>query len=291
VHAELSTPSIARGFRFAVALAAGLSFASRSAAPQTPALIYLENCEPGGCLYHRSTFEDSRQNRSTVVQFMNASLPEFGFTPEFWDEVVTCVRRAYAPFFVEITDVDPGAAQHLEHVVAGLPGNIGHPKDTLGVSPFTCGFIPNSISFTFSAQFGDQPTPEALAEICWTIVHEVGHQHGLDHHAYVPDAMTYAPGCEPKLLPARNVPCGEFVPEPCLCGGSAENSYERIRAVHGPGGVLFQDGFEIVQKGENCAWSEQVPPPEPPAPDALLRPIGAARCATLEPTNPGLRFP
>ncbi len=290
MYAELSTPRFSRSLRFAAALAAGVSFASGAAAQPTPALIFLEDCKPGGCLYHHSVFEDSRQNRSTVVQPTNASLPEFGYPPEFWDEILACVRKVYLPFFVEITDIDPGTTPHLEHVVAGLPVNIGQPSNVLGVSPFSCGLIHNSISFTFAAVLGDQPTAENLRDLCWTIVHEIGHQHGLDHHAYTPDAMTYREGCGAKLLPARNVPCGEINPEGCQCGGSSENSYERIRAAQGASDLVFRDGFEVVEEGENCAWSDQVPPPDPPVPGAPLPARAAGSCATLEPWNPGLRL-
>jgi hypothetical protein len=251
-------------------------------------LIYLEDCKPGGCIYFRG-FEDSRLNRSMILGDPSASLPEFGLPPEFWDDLVACVQRAYRPFAVEVTDIDPGNLPHLEHVVAGLPQHIGQAKGTLGVSPFTCGFIPNSISFTFAGVHGFVPSPEILDALCWTVVHEIGHQHGVEHHAYVPDAMTYAPGCGPKLLPSRDVSCGELFPQPCECGGSTGNSYAQIRAVHGASDLLFGDGFDIVEPGENCAWSQEVPPPVPFAP--LAAPDGAAalRCGALEPSNPGFQ--
>ena len=187
-----------------------------------------------------------------------------------------------------MTDIDPGSQPHLEHVIAGIPQNIGQDATTAGVSPYTCGFIPNSTSFTFSGIYSD-PSPTTLAELCWTAVHEIGHQHGLDHHAYVPDAMTYAPGCGAKLLPARNVACGEFIPEPCVCGGASENSYAQVRAVYGASDLLFGDGFEVVEPGENCAWSLQNPPPVPFAPPALALAPVAPRCGALESSNPGFQ--
>ena len=268
----------------ASATTSGIDFELALIGPPPMPLIFLEDCKPAGCFYFRSTFEDSRINRSTILGLPTASLPPFALPADFWDDLVACVQRTYRPFAVEVTDVDPGNVPHLEHVIAGLPQDIGHDSGTAGVSPFTCGFIPNSISFTFAGLYGSVPSPENLAELCWTVVHEIGHQHGLDHHAYVPDAMTYAPGCGPKLLPARDVPCGEFTPEPCLCGGASENSYARIRAVHGASDLLFDDGFEIVEPGENCSWSAEVPPPVPFAP---LAPPVALHCGALEPSNPG----
>jgi len=266
----------------------GIDFDLALVGPPPMPLIYLEDCKPDGCVYFQSSFEDSRTNRSSIIGPSSATLPPFALPAEFWDDLVACVRRAYRPFAVEVTDVDPGSVPHLEHVIAGLPGQIGHDSGTGGVSPFTCGFIPNSTSFTFSEVYGSVPSQELLDELCWTVVHEIGHQHGLDHHAYVPDAMTYSPGCGPKLLPARDVACGEFLPRACQCGGASENSYLRIRSVHGPSDLVFDDGFELVEPGENCAWSQQNPPPVPFAPFATL---DAPHCGALESTNPGFRPP
>jgi hypothetical protein len=258
------------------------------AVPPLP-LIFLEDCKPGGCTYFRSLFEDSRLNRSSILGPSSATLPEFALPSDFWDDLVACVRRSFRPFAVEVTDIDPGTAPHLEHVIAGFPQNIGQSSGTAGVSPFSCGYIHNSISFTFSGVLGTVPSSKVLDDLCWTVVHEVAHQHGLDHHAYLPDAMTYIPGCGPKLLPARDVPCGELFPEPCLCGGSSENSYARIRAVYGASDLVFGDGFEIVEPGENCAWSAEVPPPVPFAPLAAADARTAIRCGALEPSNMGFR--
>lgn len=263
----------------------GIDFDLESVGPPPLPLIFLEDCKPAGCTYFRG-FEDSRVNRSSILGPTTAHLPPFALPSAFWDDLVACVRRAYRPFAVEVTDVDPGTAPHLEHVVAGIPQDIGQDVGVGGVSPFTCGFIPNSTSFTFAGVFGTVPSPEILAELCWTVVHEIGHQHGLDHHAYVPDVMTYAAGCGAKVLPSRDVSCGEVVPEPCVCGGASENSYARIRAVHGPSDFLFGDGFEVVEPGENCAWSQEVPPPVPFATFAAERRT-APHCGTLEPSNPG----
>lgn len=270
----------------ASATTSGIDFAlALIGAPPLP-LIYLEDCKPSGCLYFRSNFDDSRTNRSTIPSANTSTLDPFALPPEFWNELVACVQAAYRPFAVEVTDVDPGNVPHLEHVIAGIPGDIGQDIGTLGVSPFGCGFLPNSISFTFAGALGTVPSQEVLDELCWTVVHEIGHQHGLDHHFYAPDAMTYLPGCGPKLLPARDVGCGEFTSRACTCGGASENSYARIRAVHGASDLVFDDGFEIVEPGQNCAWSQENPPP---VPFALPAPSAAPHCGALAPSNPGFR--
>lgn len=255
-------------------------------------LIFLQDCKPGGCVYSPGN-EDSRTNRSSIVG-TTRFLPESQLPADSWNELVACVRNAYRPFAVEVTDVDPGNQPHLEHVIAGNPSHLGQDQGVAGVSPFTCGFIPNSISFNFAGLYGPTPSTAGLYEICWTAVHEIAHQHGLDHHAFMPDAMTYIAGCEPKTLPLRDVPCGEETPRACVCGGTIENSYERIRDIHGSSGVLFTDGFEILQPGESCVWTDRDPPPGPT--DLFVDRTKQAssapglRCGTLDPDNPGLRI-
>ncbi|MEO8276840.1 MAG: carboxypeptidase regulatory-like domain-containing protein [Thermoanaerobaculia bacterium] len=250
--------------------------------------LFLENCKPNGCVYFPSGFDDSRVNRSSILTSVR-HVPEFGFSAEFWGRVVSCVQRAFEPFGIAVVDVDPGSAPHLEHVIAGSPGDIGQPEEVAGVSPFSCEFIPNSISFTFSEAFGSAPIDETLAGICWTAVHEIGHQHGLDHHFYVPDAMTYLDGCGAKVFPDRDVPCGEFSERPCVCPRTSENSYRQIRAAEGPSAVLFHNGFEVVEPGQNCAWSHELPPPVPFAESA--GPLPVRSCGALLPSNAGLRLP
>lgn len=251
-------------------------------------LVFLEDCKPGGCVYYRSLFEDSRTNRSSIIGPSTAALPEFQLPEAFWDELVDCVREAYRPFAVEVTDVDPGTEAHLEHVIAGLREHIGQGGVVVGVSPYNCDLFRNSTSFTLAGHFGTEPSESVLRDLCWSAVHEIGHQHGLDHHAYLPDAMTYLEGCGSKRLPALDVPCGETSPEPCLCGGTMENSYARIREAQGASEFLFGDGFEVVEPGFNCGWTGQTPPPPPFAPELAPDQLGS-RCGTLEPGNPGLR--
>jgi|CXWL01.1.fsa_nt_gi hypothetical protein len=263
----------------------GIDFVLARFGPPPLPLIFLEDCRPAGCTYFGG-FENSRFNRSSILNASSASLPPFALPAALWDDLVACVRRAYRPFAVEVTDVDPGPVPHLEHVVAGDPRDIGFDIGILGVAPRSCSFIANSISFTFPEVHAGVPL---LDQLCWTVVHEIGHQHGLEHHHYAPDAMTYLPGCGAKQLPARDVTCGEFTPQPCTCDGATENSYSKVRAAYGASGFLFEDGLEIVEPGSNCAWSDQLPPPPPAASASAPGLSGSMRCGTLETSHPGLQ--
>ena len=55
------------------------------------------------------------------------------------------------------------------------------------------------------------------------------------------------------------------------------------------GTMQLDDGFEIVEPGQNCAWSQENPPPVPLSPLAPgITPL-APHCGALEPSNPGFR--
>ena len=56
------------------------------------------------------------------------------------------------------------------------------------MSPFSCGYIPNAISFTFANIYGGD-----VDEICWTVAQETAHSWGLDHKFDNRDPMTYLP--------------------------------------------------------------------------------------------------
>ena len=58
--------------------------------------------------------------------------------------------------------------------------------------------------------------------------------------------------------------------------------------MHGASDLVFDDGFEIVEPGQNCAWSLENPPPVPFLPLAPdFKPV--PHCGALEPSNPGFR--
>lgn len=199
---------------------------------QTAPLIYLNRC--GGsddCVFNADFVNNSRTNRSTIVDG-TSSVAAFVHGDAAWDAVVQCVKEVYAPFAVEITDVDPGTTPHHEAVVAGTPSDIGQPQGVGGVAPFSCGIIENSITFSFANIYG------STTEICHTVAQETAHAFGLDHEFLCEDPMTYLGGCGRKFFRDIDAPCGEFNSRTCMCGGSTQNSVQRLAAVFGDGTVI-----------------------------------------------------
>ena len=188
-------------------------------------ILYLNRCEGGETFTPGNN--DSRSNRSSIIG-STRSLPAYPYGDASWNAVLQCVRELYAPFNVEVTDVDPGSAPHDEAVVCGHPNDIGMQNGVGGVAPFNCRVIANPITFTFPEVWGNSPR-----NICETIAQESAHAWGLDHEHLCIDPMTYLTNCGNKSFQDIDADCGEFSPRSCQCGGTTQNSFRRLLALWG----------------------------------------------------------
>lgn len=188
-------------------------------------ILYLQRCAGG--LELTPGPDDSISNTSTIPPFP-ATLPEYPFGAESWQEVVVQSRSIFAPFNIEVTDEDPGSVDHDEAVVCGDGSEVG-ALGAGGIAPFNCGFIPNAMTFTFPGALGNDP--RLIAEV---IAQEAAHAWGLDHELLCEDPMTYLSGCGPKTYQDIDAECGEFEPRPCDCGIPTQNSYQHILGAFGP---------------------------------------------------------
>ncbi len=195
-------------------------------------LIFMNRCPAGiGCVI-RPGADDSRTNTSSIPN-SQVTLTGFKQSDAVWAKLMTCMRATYAPFNVGVTDVDPGpGVPHFENVVGGRATELSSDLSGAGgVSPFTCGEIPNSISFTFDVYGADSDA------LCWTAAQEVAHSFGLEHEYNAADPMTYLNGGPSmKRFQATDSACGEFSEVSCRCTGQpTQNSYQHIIALFGPG--------------------------------------------------------
>lgn len=207
-------------------------------APQTATVshvIYLNNCKPNGCQI-KPGYNDATKNTSSVAK-SNSVISPFSGSDATWQAVVECVKQTYADFDVEIVTERPTSGGYHMAIVAGTPGQVGQPNGVLGVSPFSCGYIPNAISYTFANLI-----PTDVAEICWTVSQETAHSWGLDHKFDNRDPMTYL-GSGPRYKRFQNEagPCGEYNQRQCQCnyagtGRTAMNSHALIMSTFGPAG-------------------------------------------------------
>lgn len=188
--------------------------------------IFLNNCMPDGCTIMPGQ-NNSRTNHSTIVDTTSVVQP-FSH-PEVWDDVVACVKEMYAPYDVEVTDVDPGDTEpHHEAIVAGSPSDIGAGDGVGGLGLGGCNLVDNAISFTFDV-WGPNPLL-----ICSVIAQESAHTYGLDHELDCSDPMTYLQACGRQFFRDKNVPCGEFDERNCSCGATVQNSHKWLLSQLGP---------------------------------------------------------
>ncbi|CAN5819921.1 hypothetical protein BH11MYX3_BH11MYX3_38010 [soil metagenome] len=201
----------------------------------TPAsrIIFVHRCPSTGCLIRPGT-DDSRTDTSSIPT-QQVSISRFKQTDAVWAKMMECVKNTYAPFDITVTDVDPGpTVSHYENVVGGSSGSELHPDfaGAGGVSPFTCGEIPNSISFTF-----DVYGPDA-DQLCWTVAQETAHSFGLEHEYNASDPLTYiGGGPSMKRFQPTESPCGTFQAlSSCSCTQKAtQNSFRFLSDMFGKG--------------------------------------------------------
>src|SRR5450755_4064832 len=77
-----------------------------------PAIVYLDR---GGGSYDHGALDDATANLSVIVDVPRV-LPPWPHDDANWGDLVSCIRTALAPFPLQVTEVDPGVAPHVELV-------------------------------------------------------------------------------------------------------------------------------------------------------------------------------
>ncbi len=199
------------------------------AAPNFSNVIYLNSCKPNGCQVYPGGNNSTATPITSSIPEQVSTVQPFAYSDAVWQQVVQCVKATYAPFGVEIVDQRPASGNYHMAIVAGVPQDVQMQQGVGGVSPFTCGYIPNAVSFSFANIYGG-----SVDDICWTVAQETAHSWGLDHKYDNKDPMTYlTSGPSRKTFQNAAGPCGEFNARSCQCGGSSMNSYDAIMKTFG----------------------------------------------------------
>ena len=194
--------------------------------------IFLNNCKPNGC--NMKPGYDNATTDTSSIPDVSSTISPYSGSDANWNAIVQCVRQTYADFDVDIVTTRPTSGNYHMAIVAGTPGQVQMQNGVLGVSPFSCGYIGNAVSYTFA-----NVIPSDVAELCWTVAQETAHSWGLDHKYDNRDPMTYLSG-GPALKRFQNEAgsCGEYSARQCSCNyagtGSAKmNSYALVMATFG----------------------------------------------------------
>jgi hypothetical protein len=145
-----------------------------------------------------------------------------------WSAIVACVATKFAPFNVAITDVDPGAATHVEVVFAPQALLPGMANDD---APFTCNVIDAAVTFVATEATSGDPD---LA--CILASSTIGTAFGLDFVTGCTDVMASNPlACKSATFTDAPLTCGVGVPARCTCGGgTTQDSFVKLLAAAGP---------------------------------------------------------
>jgi MYXO-CTERM domain-containing protein len=177
-------------------------------------------------------FDNSAENRSSVVGQGTATLGAYGGSDAQWQQVMDCVTEQFSRFNVYVTDVEPTEGDYVESVVGGHPSQVGLPNGVGGVAPidnFQCNIISRAVVYTFTDNIGNNPQ-----NVCEVVAQEVAHAFSLDHELLCEDPMTYLNGCGDKSFQDIDAQCGEFQQRACNCNRASHNSVQLLFEKLGP---------------------------------------------------------
>lgn len=151
------------------------------------------------------------------------------FDDTAWNAVVTCVRRAYARFDVEIVDRRPTSSGYVMAMFGGTGAVLGLGADSQGIAPLTCGGTDNAIAFVFTDTIAHD-----IERSCEVAAHEIAHTFGVDHQLLAADLSSYLPFAGQRTFQDVDAACGESTPRACICGDDTQNTVATLLDRLGP---------------------------------------------------------
>lgn len=191
-----------------------------AAPPGAPAIVYLNL---GGGTYGPGP--ESSVDDTTDLTEVEREVPPHPYGGDADDRLVDCVTAGLTPFHIETTLEDPGAVDHTEVVFTAESwlGDIG------AASAFSCAGYPRGIAFVFGESFSSDVPGE-----CAAALRQLGSlTAGLDHVIGC-DYMNLDDDCGELSWRDEDLPCGDDAERACTCGGTTQNSYQKLLATFGP---------------------------------------------------------
>jgi hypothetical protein len=195
-----------------------------------PPLVVFAN--RGGGTYTPGATDDAGTNQSRLVSETEVIAPYTG--PIGWADLLACIRDDFAPFAIEIVDVDPGAAPHRELVLAADAVDLGFSPQVSGVAAHACPTAadPDPGQGTIAFAFADAWGTDGIG-LCRDASRLIGHLFALEMVQGC-DVMSFGAGCPVLTFRDEDLACGGAQPDGCACGGTTQNSYQRLLALAGP---------------------------------------------------------
>ena len=166
------------------------------AAPLTDShTLFLNDCQPSGCVVHASqSSSDATTDTSDVVE-KAGTVAAFSQGAAVWASVVSCVKAVMSPFDLTVTEQRPAQGPYFEVIVAGTPSDVGDESDLGALGDTSCSsvgqcipFISKEVSFAFANApfFANNPN-----EICGAAAQAIALSWTLDHVVDASDVMTF----------------------------------------------------------------------------------------------------
>jgi MYXO-CTERM domain-containing protein len=194
--------------------------------------VFLNRC-PNGCPIRvgaPSSITDSWYIGSA------RTLTSFPYGDEAWNQVVACMRDVFSPFQINLTEQNPGSANHFEIMIAGRSTDLGMSSSIGGVAPGSCAqYVNNALVFAFAKSYGNNTDntcdARCVNELCATAAQEIGHVwRGMDHVRVAADPMTYFGYTKRRYFQNTDAQCGSdcvngIAPNGSTCDGANNQSH------------------------------------------------------------------
>jgi hypothetical protein len=235
-------------------------------------LIYLSRV---GGTYAPGVDDSSHDVASSIDR--GVKVPAYSKDATRWSALVTCVSGAYSNWNVDVVDVDPGTATHVEVVVGGVPKIAGLDASVGGMAPIASdgSVLERAVVFVFEGAL------KTADEECKIATQEIGHALGLDHEYLCGDPMSDVAGCGKARFQDVAAPCGDALPRTCLTGEPQQNTVEKLTKKLGPKPGPSPTPPITFDSGVDSGADGGAPPPPPddggvaPSPDAGVDDGGA----------------